>query len=281
MSKYKILIADDDIYVIKDIMHVLMKNPDYTILTTGNGKSAYEITNIEYPDLIIMDWDMPEMNGIEATKLLKHNQLTRDIPVIIATGIMIDPIDLNLALVSGAVDYLRKPINEIELTARVENMLKLSSAYLKIKQQNALMQNQLTARLINIQQLNELKVMIIKQLSQIKEEVKNNDKKISLETISNAERLLRSKAYETNWADFESHLDIVCQGYIQKLKTKFGDFTRYELRLCAFIKLGMSSKEIASITYTSPNSVNIARKRLKKKLNLQPDDSLQLFLQNL
>ena len=169
MNKFKILIADDDICIIKEIIRILMKNSDFTILTTGDGKSAYEIANLEYPDLIIMDWDMPEMNGIDTTKLLKQNPLTRDIPVIIATGIMIDPIDLSLALISGAVDYLRKPIDEVELIARVENMLKLSSAYFKIKQQNILMQSQLTSRLVNIQQLNELKIAIIKQLSLIKE----------------------------------------------------------------------------------------------------------------
>jgi len=281
MNKFKILIADDDICIIKEIIRILMKNSDFTILTTGDGKSAYEIANLEYPDLIIMDWDMPEMNGIDTTKLLKQNPLTRDIPVIIATGIMIDPIDLSLALISGAVDYLRKPIDEVELIARVENMLKLSSAYFKIKQQNILMQSQLTSRLVNIQQLNELKIAIIKQLSLIKDEATNDDKKIFFEAIAKAERLLFSKAYETNWDDFESHLEVVYQGFLRKLRTKYGNFTRSELRLCAFIKLNMSSKEIASITYTSPNSVNIARKRLKKKLNLQPEDSLQLFIQKL
>ena len=281
MPKFKILIVDDDISIIKDIMFTLIKNPNYSILSTGNGKSACEIANNESLDLIIMDWQMPEMNGIEATLLLKKNEITKDIPIIITTGIMINPTNLCTALLSGAVDYLRKPINEIELAARVENMLKLSAAYLTIKQQNKVMQSQLTSRLINIQQLNELKIATIKQLTTIKELSTRSDEKALKESIINTERLLYSKAYTVDWDDFELHLESVHQGFINKLKNKFGDFTRYELRLCAFIKLNMSSKEIASITYTSPNSVNTARKRLKKKLNLNADDSLQLFIQNL
>lgn len=258
-----------------------MRNSEYTILTTGNGKSAYEIANLEYPDLIIMDWEMPQLNGIEATRLLKENEATKDIPIIIATGIMIEAINIFTALGSGASDYLRKPIDEIELVARVENMLSLSKAYLKIKQQNSLIQSQLTARLIDIQQLNELKIAIIKQLALIREQAGNASTSIFKETLAKTERLLYSKAYSIDWDDFEMHLESAHQGFLTKLKNKYGDFTRYELRLCAFLKLNMSSKEIASITYTSPNSVNIARKRLKKKLNLQPDDSLQSFIENL
>jgi len=281
MGKYKILVADDDIHIIKHIVSILMRNSEYTILTTGNGKSAYEIANLEYPDLIIMDWEMPQLNGIEATRLLKENEATKDIPIIIATGIMIEAINIFTALGSGASDYLRKPIDEIELVARVENMLSLSKAYLKIKQQNSLIQSQLTARLIDIQQLNELKIAIIKQLALIREQAGNASTSIFKETLAKTERLLYSKAYSIDWDDFEMHLESAHQGFLTKLKNKYGDFTRYELRLCAFLKLNMSSKEIASITYTSPNSVNIARKRLKKKLNLQPDDSLQSFIENL
>ena len=281
MGKYKILVADDDIYIIRHIMSALMKNPDYVVLTTGNGKAAYEIANIEYPDLIIMDWEMPEMNGIEVTRLLKQNQTTKDIPIIIATGIMVDSNDLRFALDSGALDYLRKPIDETELNARVENMLRLSAAHFQIKQQNVLLQSQLTARLVNLQQLNEMTFTAAKHLTTMKEQATYVNKQFLMETIAMTERLLQSKAYVIDWADFESHLEILFQGFLFKLKDRYGNFTRNELRLCAFLKLGMSSKEIAAITYTSPNSVNIARKRLKKKFGLQSDESLQLFMQNL
>jgi len=280
LGKYSILIVDDDIFIIRSIMNILIKNPDYIILTSGNGKSACEIAFEKTPDLIIMDWQMPVLTGIEATVLLKQNEMTKDIPVIISTGIMIESSNLSKALSSGAVDFIRKPIDEIELVSRVANALKLSKAYLRMEQQNVLLQSQLTSKLVNIQQLNELKNEVIKQMILIREQVPSKSRELN-ETMLNTERLLYSKSYQIKWADFESHFDLAYQGFYRKIKKIDTSFTANELRLCSFIKLNMSNKEIATIIYTLPESVNTSRKRLKKKLGLQPEDSLQLFISNL
>jgi len=280
-GKYKILIADDDTSDIKDIVNVLIKNSEYTLLTTGNGKSACQITDAESPDLIIMDWQMPVMSGIEAILQLKKSESTKDIPIIISTGIMIDSKHLSTALGAGAVDYLRKPVDAIELTARVENMLKLSEAYLKNKQQNIELQHQLTSKLINIQQLNELKTATIKQLTIIKQQASVAKNQPIQDSINQTEGLLYSKAYQTDWENFQTLFELIHQNFFIKLKEIFGEFTPHELRLTAFIKLNMSSKDIASIIYTSPASVDTARKRLKKKLGLPPHESLQFFIHNL
>jgi len=279
-GKFYILLVDDDIFVIRAIMNILIKNPDYIILTTGNGKTACEIAIEKTPDLIIMDWQMPVLNGIDATILLKQNEITKDIPVIISTGIMVESSNLSKALSSGAVDFIRKPIDEIELISRVSNALKLSNAYLRIEQQNILLQNELTSKLVNIQQLNELKNEIIKQITLIKEQLPAKNGQLN-ETMLYTERLLYSKSYQIKWTDFESHFDSVYQGFFRKIKMIDNSFTANELRLCSFIKLNMSNKEIATIIYTLPESVNTSRKRLKKKLGLQPEESLQLFIGNL
>ena len=280
-GNYKILIVDDDISMIKSIMLVLIKNPAYLVLTTANGKSACEIATTELPDLIIMDWQMPVMNGIEATLQLKQNELTKAIPILITTGVMINSTNLNTALIAGAFDFLRKPFDEIELTARVVNILKLTDSYLRIKQQNNQLQSQLTSKLLNIQQLNELKAATIKQLTSIKDQAALIDSLPIKEAVMATERLLYSKAYQINWADFESQFEFIHQGFLNKIRIQFGEFTPNELRLCAFLKLNMTNKEIALIIYTSPDSVNTARKRLKKKLGLLPEESLQSLIRNL
>jgi CheY-like chemotaxis protein/DNA-binding CsgD family transcriptional regulator len=280
-GNYIILVVDDDVFMIKTIMNMLLKNPDYNILTTGNGKSACEIAIEKSPDLIIMDWQMPEMNGLDATMQIKQNELTKDIPIIISTGVMIESTNLSLAMLAGAVDFIRKPIDEVELIARVSNMLRLSEAYLNIEQQNVLLQNQLTSKLINIQQLNELKSTAIKLLNFIKEQTSTSDNKQLVEAVLKTERLFYSKVYQIKWEDFESHFESVYHGFYRKIRTKHGDLTTNELRLCSFVKLKLSNKEISTITYTSADSVNTARKRLKKKLDLLPTDSLQLYINNI
>jgi len=280
-GNYKILIVDDDISIIKSIMLVLIKNPAYQVLTTSNGKSACEIACTELPDLIIMDWQMPVMNGIEATLQMKLNELTKSIPILITTGVMINSTNLNTALIAGAFDFLRKPFDELELTARVANILKLTDAHLRIKQQNRELQSHLTSKLLNIQQLNELRVTTIKQLAIIIEHASISENKELKEAVMATERSLYSKAYQIDWADFESQFEFIHQGFLNKIRIQFGEFTPNELRLCAFLKLNLTNKEIALIIYTSPDSVNTARKRLKKKLGLLPEQSLQSLIRNL
>jgi len=280
-ERKKILIADDDISTLKDIISIFEDNPDYIFYTTGNGKSACEIASAEIPDLIIMDWQMPVMDGLEATMQLKQNETTKDIPIIISTGVMLEPTHLSKALLSGAVDYIRKPVDALELTARVSNMLTYSEAYSKIKVQNIQLKSQLTLELIHMQQLNELKMATTKQLTLLKQQTSFTNNQNIKETIISTERLLESKAYQIDWADFELYFELVHQGFFNNLKTRFGNFTPNELRLSAFLKLNMSSKEIASIIYTSPDSVDTARKRLKKKMRLLSTESLQSFIHNL
>ncbi|HJT21968.1 MAG TPA: diguanylate cyclase [Nitrospira sp.] len=75
-------------------------------------------------DLILMDIVMPEMNGIEACRQIKAVERYRDTPIIMVT-VKTDPVDLQLAFAAGALDYIAKPINKIELLTRVRSVLRL------------------------------------------------------------------------------------------------------------------------------------------------------------
>jgi diguanylate cyclase (GGDEF)-like protein len=75
-------------------------------------------------DLILMDIMMPEMNGIEACRQIKAVDRFRDTPIIMVT-VKTDPVDLQLAFAAGAMDYVAKPVNKIELLTRVRSVLRL------------------------------------------------------------------------------------------------------------------------------------------------------------
>lgn len=75
-------------------------------------------------DLILMDIMMPQMNGIEACRQIKAVERLRDIPIIMVT-VKTDPVDLQLAFAAGAMDYIGKPINKVELLTRVRSVLRL------------------------------------------------------------------------------------------------------------------------------------------------------------
>jgi diguanylate cyclase (GGDEF)-like protein len=134
----KILIVDDEVSNLSVIAHAFdrMVQLHYEILQTPSPARALEIAVAEQPDLVITDWDMPGMDGIELIRRLKADEATRDIPVIMCTGVMTTSENLQAALSAGAVDYIRKPVDAIELTARTHSMLQLASSFRRIRKQN-------------------------------------------------------------------------------------------------------------------------------------------------
>jgi len=138
-EEYKILVVNDNIDSLRTIVdHVEYSNQHYKVLQSISAPLALEIAINKLPDLIITDWDMPGMNGIELIRELKRHEATKDIPIIMATAVMTTPENLKTALDAGAVDYIRIPVDKIELSARVYSMLKLSYSYKEIKTLNGM-----------------------------------------------------------------------------------------------------------------------------------------------
>ncbi len=136
MKLFKILIIEDDIIYGKIISHILENiNQNIEVLQSKNGIDALALLEKETPDLILTDWEMPKMSGIEFCKKIHANQDFEHIPVIMCTGIKTSSENLKTAFESGVVDFIRKPIDKTELMSRVTSMLKLSESYQTIKRQ--------------------------------------------------------------------------------------------------------------------------------------------------
>lgn len=174
MNTKNILLADDNPDNLQTIFEILTKAyPSYKILKANNGKIACKLAESRLPDLIITDWEMPEMDGIETIKYLKQQPSTADIPIIMASGIMTSSQNLETALNAGAVDYIRKPIDKIELIARVNSMLKLSDSYKFIKEQNKQLKQQQEEIRTQNEDLIQKNEEIIVQKEQIEEQTKD------------------------------------------------------------------------------------------------------------
>lgn len=83
---------------------------------------------------------------------------------------------------------------------------------------------------------------------------------------------------ELNWKSFQQAFEKVCPGFFTRLKQLYPSLTGYELRLCAFIRTGTESKQIANMLNIQPESIKKARQRLRKKLPLDANQSLENFL---
>jgi len=364
-----------------------------------NGELALKIAIREQPEIIITDWEMPGMDGIELIKRLKQNESTSDTPIIMCTGVMTSSENLHTALSVGAVDYIRKPIDKIELLARIKSMLMLSDSrkvlkekYLEIQQDHkfirSLMEsipnpmvyynpegkiqvyNQSFERFINFQNLDiskfriqeiepfskneihrfydikiikdgldatyeyELKgrsyviaktlflnlgsapqgiMCILTDVTELKNAhndiIENKKRELatyalrliqiselnksiisdlrSLNSLTNQEgsELIRQSINKFNinsgkgfWDEFESRFENVYESFYTKLNTRYPELTPREKKLCALLRLNLSSKEIATIIFQNPHSVDVARFRLRKKLDLSQEENLVDFL---
>jgi sigma-B regulation protein RsbU (phosphoserine phosphatase) len=116
-----ILLVEDDKISLKFI-EAMLKGAGYAIQCAADGRVGFEKASRMHPDLIIMDVVMPNMDGLEACRRLKADEHCRHIPVIFVTS-NTDEQTLQAAFDAGGSDYVRKPINRIELLARVNTAL--------------------------------------------------------------------------------------------------------------------------------------------------------------
>ena len=113
-------------------MRMVIKNEfkdDYRVIDSEDGLTGFEKTIIAIPDIIISDIQMPGINGIKLCKLLKEDERTALIPVVLITGYD-DEQDLLSSLRSGADDYVTKPLSFNVLRARINNLVKTRQLWL-------------------------------------------------------------------------------------------------------------------------------------------------------
>jgi CheY-like chemotaxis protein/DNA-binding CsgD family transcriptional regulator len=404
MAPAKILIVDDDFDILAQIVNIFETyEPDYTIFQATGGNMALNIIEKKHPDLIITDWEMPDIDGIEIIKKVNRSDYADIMPVIICTGVMTSSENLRTALRAGASDYIRKPIDSIELLARTRSMLMLSSSHKQIREQHQEIQihrnflqtiihtipqplfyfnedgillgansnfysllkidpqkikNQSvykvfdaknsayhfkkdhellkTGQLIEYEcqfqdegrnifdyvftkakyygdhstsgivcvmtDITQLKIahkesidskkrelastaLKLSQLAELNSKIIQDLNKITRYTNKKGEELIKNIINEFQftdvndvWKEFEHHFEQVHETFYENLTEKFPGLTANEKKLCALLRLNLSSKEIASITFQNAQSVDMARYRLRKKLDIEKEVNLNVFL---
>jgi two-component system phosphate regulon response regulator PhoB len=119
-----ILIADDEPNQL-ELMDYNLRNAGFSIIKASNGLEALELIENHSPDLIILDWMMPKMSGIDVCRTLRSRSETKLLPIIILSARSEDS-DKSLGLDTGADDYISKPFSPKELLSRVKALLRRS-----------------------------------------------------------------------------------------------------------------------------------------------------------
>lgn len=118
----KILIVDDESDLVSTVEYRL-KFADCEVITACNGQEGLERARAEKPDLVLLDTNMPVMNGHEMLERLRADAALKDIPVIMLTA-RCEPQDIGAASAHGVTDYVTKPFDFAELMAKIQTALK-------------------------------------------------------------------------------------------------------------------------------------------------------------
>jgi two-component system alkaline phosphatase synthesis response regulator PhoP len=121
MITKKVLVADDEVHIIH-VVAIKLRNNGYEVVTADNGAEAFELACEEKPDIVVTDYQMPRMTGLELIDKLRRCEQTKDIPVIMLTA-------RNFAISQQQQEELRisecisKPFSPKELLGNIEDVL--------------------------------------------------------------------------------------------------------------------------------------------------------------
>lgn len=126
MSQKSVLVVEDE-QPIREMLVFHLHRAGYEARTAEDGRGAAQAIADRFPDVVLMDWMLPDMSGLELTRRLKRDPQTREIPVIMVTARVAED-DRVTGLDGGADDYIGKPFSPRELLARIRAVLRRGEA---------------------------------------------------------------------------------------------------------------------------------------------------------
>lgn len=121
MAENKVLVVDDEIHIVH-VVSIKLRNNGYEVISAENGAEAFDLACSEKPDIIVTDFQMPVMTGLEFVQKLRQSEQTKEIPVIMLTarGFAIEDDSKEQLQIS---EFLSKPFSPKELLRTINDIL--------------------------------------------------------------------------------------------------------------------------------------------------------------
>ncbi len=271
-TKSNILIVDDIPSNIRLMVSILDEN-GYSVSYAQSGKHAIDLCKKVNFDLVLLDVMMPGMDGFEVCKSLRTIKEYESIPIIFLTA-KTDQKSILKGFETGGVDYVTKPFSEKELLVRIRTHLDLKHTRDALKSELEFKKKVMTENALYISRRTELGNSIIEDLKGINKETRNEYNDRILTAISKLKNLIKGQEGK----EFELRFEEEHKRFRERIKSRHPDLTPNEVKLCTFLRLNMSSKEISEITQQSVRALETARSRMRKKLELKRSDNLVQYL---
>jgi signal transduction histidine kinase len=262
-ERVTILIVDDkpaNIYALE----TLLDKPDRTFLNAINGNDALKLALSNDIDLIILDVQMPEMDGFEVAQILKLNKKTKDIPIIFASAEKKERQSIMKGFEEGAVDYLSKPLDPELTTAKVSVLLKI-----QLQKKELIEKNQSLEKAdAQIKQLNADLQKNLLQLEEVNKELESFSYSVSHDLRAPVRALVGfSKMLEESYNDTLDdegkrmvgviHRNAIKMGSLIDDLLEFSKMGRQEVRKSAINVADMVKEVISDITDQTEYHANV------------------------
>src|SRR6266849_6216903 len=180
MREPPLILVVDDVLDNVDILQLRLESQGFEVITAGDGEEALAIIRDKLPDLVLLDIQMPKLDGIETVKQLKADKGLPFIPVILVTA-RTEAKDVVAGLEAGGDDYLTKPVDQAALVARARAMLRIKTLHDTVQEQARRLEDQagelalwnkdlearVEAQLVEIQRMGMLKRFLAPQLAEM------------------------------------------------------------------------------------------------------------------
>ena len=141
MREPPLILVVDDVPDNVEILQLRLESQGYEVITAGDGEEALAVIRDKLPDLVLLDIQMPKLDGIQTVKQLKADQSLPFIPVILVTA-RADAKDVVAGLEAGGDDYLTKPVDQAALVARSRAMLRIKALHDTVQEQARRLEDQ-------------------------------------------------------------------------------------------------------------------------------------------
>lgn len=278
LKNINLLLVDDDAENRVFLVNLMLEMaPTMSVLVAKDGKQALTIIQKKAIDIILLDWEMPNMNGLEVLLVLQEHDQWKYIPVLMYTGAMTDTDHLSKALQYGAVDFLRKPAEPIELMARIQSALYQKKLEVErreiekkiIQQKNSFLEqsNQLLHK-----ETNDYLLMLARKneiISKIEQQCLDVEELLPKKFRNEISRFIKQSNREDDyWKGFLNKLNQTDSEFVQRLTLKHSNLTPNEIKVCALIRFGIDTKNIANLLQISIEGIKKSRYRIRKKIEL-------------
>jgi adenylate cyclase len=169
---WKILVVDDTPQNVK-LLDAILSPRGYTVLTASAGAEALQKVRAEAPDLILLDIVMPGMSGYEVAQRLRADPATRFLPIVMVTALGAQEEKVK-AIEAGADDFLTKPVNQLELLARVKSLLRIKDYHDTIESQaaqlaewNRTLEERVQRQVEELERISRLRRFLAPQLAEV------------------------------------------------------------------------------------------------------------------